>query len=238
MARVHFLRRSIQHQERHFRGGSVVRDIVLGMSDGLTVPFALAAGLSGAVASSRVVLTAGAAEIVAGAISMGLGGYLAARADAEHYATEEKREAVEVVQVPKEEEAEIVKIFAGYGVTPAESAPIVEALRRDPKQWVDFMMRYELGLEAPEPRRALTSAGTIALAYIIGGVIPLAPYLALSTISRALVVSVVVTLIALAAFGAAKGRILGGPVLRHAAESVIIGGLAAGVAFLLARAIT
>src|SRR6516164_6660986 len=155
----------MRHVERHFGGGEILRDVVIGMSDGLTVPFALAAGLSGAALSSSVVVTAGLAEIAAGSLAMGLGGYLAARTDAEHYASEEARERREVQEVPREEAREIVEVLGRYGLTAEEVAPIVAGLRRRPGAWVDFMMRFELGLERPDPARARRSAFTIAIAY-------------------------------------------------------------------------
>ena len=226
------------HVERHFTAGETVRDIVIGMSDGLTVPFALAAGLSGAVSATRIVVTAGMAEVAAGAIAMGLGGYLAARSDAEHYASEHVREERETVELPEAEAAEVVAVFASYGLSEAESAPVVNALRAHPKAWVDFMMRFELGLEAPDPRRALTSALTIAGAYIVGGLIPLSPYFLLGSAHAALLISVVVTLIALTIFGYVKGRFTGAGPIRSALQTTIIGGLAATAAFLIARAIT
>ena len=160
------------HTETHFTGGELVRDIVIGMSDGLTVPFALAAGLSGAISSSRVVVVAGLAEIAAGSIAMGLGGFLAARSDAEHYEQELLREKREVETIPEAEGKEVADIFQSYGLSREECQPVVDALRRRPKAWVDFMMRFELGLEEPDPGRALRSAITIALAYIIGGLVP------------------------------------------------------------------
>src|SRR5487761_2091749 len=181
------------HVESHFRSSESVRDVVIGMADGLTVPFALAAGLS-AVAASRVIVVAGLAEIAAGSIAMGLGGYLAARSDAEHYASERVREERETVEVPDVEAAEVTAVFASYGLSETESAPIVRALRARPKAWIDFMMRFELGLEEPDPRRALTSALTIAGAYIAGGMIPLSPYFLASTAHTALLFSVGVTL--------------------------------------------
>ena len=165
------------HVERHFTAGEVVRDVVIGMSDGLTVPFALAAGLSGAVDNSRIIVVAGLAEIAAGSIAMGLGGYLAAKSDAEHYASERQREMREVQEIPDEEAREVQNVFADYGLAPHESSPVVQALIRKPKEWVDFMMRFELGLEEPDPKRALQSALTIAASYIGGGFIPLAPYM-------------------------------------------------------------
>src|SRR3984893_857602 len=181
------------HIERHFTAGETVRDIVIGMSDGLTVPFALAAGLSGAVSSTAIIVTAGLAEIAAGSIAMGLGGYLAARSDAEHYASERRREQLEVREKADAEREEVRVIFASYGLTDEQSEPIVEALSKRPDAWVDFMMRFELGLEEPDPRRALRSALTIALSYIAGGLIPLSPYLLIPVSSTALLVSVVVT---------------------------------------------
>jgi VIT1/CCC1 family predicted Fe2+/Mn2+ transporter len=225
------------HVERHFTGSDVVRDIVIGMSDGLTVPFALAAGLSGAVASSRIVVTAGFAEIAAGSIAMGLGGYLAARSDAEHYASERAREQREVVEVPTVEAEEVAGIFRSYGVPEDQVGPVVAALRQRPEAWVDFMMRFELGLEAPDPRRALRSGGTIAGAYIAGGLVPLVPYLAVADARRALEISVVVTLLALLIFGYIKGHFTGARPLRSGLQTGLIGGLAAAAAFGIARAI-
>jgi vacuolar iron transporter family protein len=225
------------HIERHFTAGEVVRDVVIGMSDGLTVPFALAAGISGAVDSSRLVVVAGMAEIAAGSIAMGLGGYLAARSDAEHYESERKREEREVEEIPDEEAREVQKVFTEYGLTRDESAPVIEALTKKPKEWVDFMMRFELGLEEPDPKRALQSAITIAASYIGGGFIPLSPYLVFHSSREALVWSAVVTLVALAVFGYIKGRFTGSRPRRSALQTVVIGGLAAGAAFLIAKAI-
>jgi VIT1/CCC1 family predicted Fe2+/Mn2+ transporter len=224
------------HREQHFEGSAAVRDIVIGMSDGLTVPFALAAGISGAVAATGLVVTAGMAEIAAGSIAMGLGGYLAARSDAEHYHSERRREEREVVEMSKAEEAEVVQALATYGVTEPEAEPVVAALRRDPGKWVDFMMRFELGLEEPDPKTALASAARIGGSYIVGGLIPLSPYFFIHTTSQALVVSVVMTLIALTAFGYVKGRFTGVSAVRSALQTVAIGGVAAAVAFALARA--
>jgi VIT1/CCC1 family predicted Fe2+/Mn2+ transporter len=223
------------HPERHFTGGELVRDSVLGMADGLTVPFALAAGLTGAIDSTGIIVTAGAAEIAAGSIAMGLGGFLAARSQAEHYASERSREQTEVRETPTAEMAEITEIFAHYGISAEESAPVVLALRRRPQAWVDFMMRFELGLERPEPRRALVSALTIGGAYVVGGLIPLVPYMTFSNTRTALAVSTAVTLIALAVFGFVKGRFTGLKPVRSATQTVLIGGLAAGVAYALAR---
>jgi VIT1/CCC1 family predicted Fe2+/Mn2+ transporter len=223
------------HAERHFTGGEFVRDAVIGMADGLTVPFALAAGLTGAIESTGLIVTAGVAEIAAGAIAMGLGGYLAARSQAEHYASERHREQAEVHEKPAAEMAEITEIFTHYGITPEESAPVVEALRRSPQKWIDFMMRFELGLERPQPQRALASALTIGGAYVAGGLIPLVPYMTLGRASDALGVSIGVTAIALAVFGYVKGRFTGLAPIRSAVQTLLIGGLAAGVAFGLAR---
>jgi len=226
------------HIERHFTAGEVVRDVVIGMSDGLTVPFALAAGLSGAVDNSHIVVVAGLAEIAAGSIAMGLGGYLAARSDAEHYESERLRETREVQEIPDEEALEVQKVFADYGLSHDESVPVVQALTRKPKEWVDFMMRFELGLEKPNPKRAVQSALTIAASYVCGGIIPLAPYMAAHSARMALVWSVVVTLIALGVFGYIKGRFTGSRPGRSASQTVVIGGLAAGAAFLLAKLIS
>jgi VIT1/CCC1 family predicted Fe2+/Mn2+ transporter len=223
------------HIEKHFTAGEAVRDVVIGMSDGLTVPFALAAGLTGAIASSHIIVTAGLAEIAAGSIAMGLGGYLAARSDAEHYVSERRREEEEIVTLPEVEAREVTEIFQGYGLTPEESATVVAALRRRPKDWVDFMMRFELGLEKPEPGRALRSALTIALSYVAGGFIPLSAYLLMADAHRALGVSVAVTLVSLLVFGAVKGRFTGVSMIRSGLQTVLIGGLAAAAAFGIAR---
>ncbi len=226
------------HIEQHFTAGETVRDVVIGMSDGLTVPFALAAGLSGAVSATSIIVTAGLAEIAAGSIAMGLGGFLAARSDAEHYASERIREQREVLEKAEVEKEEVAEVFQSYGLTVEESAPIVEALSQMPEAWVDFMMRFELGLEEPDPKRALRSALTIAGAYIAGGFIPLAPYILLSNASTALIISVVATLIALALFGYVKGRFTGTVPLRSAVQTMLIGGVAAAAAFLIARVIS
>jgi VIT1/CCC1 family predicted Fe2+/Mn2+ transporter len=224
----------VDHHEHHFDSPASVRDMVIGLSDGLTVPFALAAGLAGAVSSSRLVVLAGLSEIAAGAIAMGLGGYLAARGDAEHFDAERTREEFEVVHRPADEAAEIYEIFAGYGVSHDDATPILRSLQANPRAYVDFMMRFELGLETPVPGRAWRSALTIAASYVVGGSIPLAPYLMAHTVPEALRLSVIITLIALFVFGALKGRALGTPVLRSAIQTTLIGGTAAGAAFALA----
>jgi VIT1/CCC1 family predicted Fe2+/Mn2+ transporter len=226
------------HVEKHFTAGNFVRDVVIGMSDGLTVPFALAAGLSGAVQSTHLVVVGGLAEIAAGSIAMGLGGYLAARGDAEHYEQERGREYREIKEIPEEEMAEVSRVFQQYGLTQEESNSISEALSRRPDAWVDFMMRFELGLEPPESGRAITSAATIACAYIAGGIIPLSPYLVLSSASQGLMVSAIVTLAALGTFGYIKGSFTGTGKLRSATQTMVIGGLAATAAFILAKLIS
>jgi vacuolar iron transporter family protein len=228
---------SHSHAESHFESSETVRDVVIGMADGLTVPFALAAGLSGAVNSTHVVVLAGLAEIAAGSIAMGLGGYLAARGDAEHYGNERLREEREIVERVKDEEEEIYEIFEEYGVDRSESDSVLQALKRNPKAWVDFMMRFELGLEEPQKNRASQSAVTIAVSYILGGIIPLLPYMMAASASEALGVSVVITLFALLIFGAVKGRLTGAGGLRSGMQTMLIGGLAAGVAYALARAL-
>jgi VIT1/CCC1 family predicted Fe2+/Mn2+ transporter len=223
------------HIEKHFTAGEIVRDIVIGMSDGLTVPFALAAGLTGAIAQSRLIVTAGFAEIAAGSIAMGLGGYLAARGDAEHYAHELAREEREIITLPEAEAQEVREVFQSYGLSDAECETVVASLRRRPQDWVTFMMRFELGLEKPDPSRAWKSALTIAFSYIVGGVIPLSAYLLLADAHRALRLSIGVTLVALAVFGGIKGRFTGMSVLRSALQTSVIGGLAAAAAFGIAR---
>ncbi len=226
------------HIERHFTAGEAVRDVVIGMSDGLTVPFALAAGLSGAVASAHIVVTAGLAEVAAGSIAMGLGGYLAARSDAEHYASELRREETEIRDVPEAEAREVADILVTYGVSERDATTVVASMRASPEKWRDFMMRFELGLEAPDPGRALRSALTIAGSYAVGGLIPLSPYMLAHTVSEALTVSVSVTLVALFVFGYVKGRFTGGGAIRSAVQTVVIGGLAAAAAFGIARAVS
>ncbi len=225
------------HIERHFTSSEVVRDVVIGMADGLTVPFALAAGLSGAIDHSNIIVTAGLAEIAAGSIAMGLGGYMAAKSDAEHYAKEREREKREVVEIPAEEMREVAEVFQAYGLSEEEIWPIVQALKRQPKAWVDFMMRFELGLEKPQPGRALSSALTIAGAYVAGGLIPLSPYFFSHTTATALLYSIALTLAALLIFGFVKGRFTGTRPLRSALQTALIGSAAAGAAFGIAKLI-
>jgi vacuolar iron transporter family protein len=222
-----------RHVESHFGSSLAVRDVVIGMADGLTVPFALAAGLT-AVAASRVIVVAGLAEVAAGSIAMGLGGYLAAKGDAEHYESERRREEIEIVERTDDERHEVLEILESYGVTPEQSKPILAAFEARPKVWVDWMMRFELGLEEPDPRRAITSALTIAASYIAGGLIPLAPYMFTPDAHTALLYSVASTVVALAVFGFVKGKFTGAPRLRSAVRTTVIGGLAAGAAYFIA----
>jgi VIT1/CCC1 family predicted Fe2+/Mn2+ transporter len=229
------LSRPALHLEYHFRASDVIRDIVIGMTDGLTVPFALAAGLSGAVASNHIITMAGIAEIAAGSVAMGLGGYLAACGDAEHYARELLRERQEVQITPDQEVAEVIEVFEKYGVTVEQSAPMITALRSNNEAWVNFMMRFELGLEQPNPHRATRSALTIAGSYILGGVIPITPYFMVDGY-QALYISTLVTLMSLIIFGFIKGILTGTSSLNSALQTFMIGGIAATTAFLLARA--
>lgn len=227
-----------RHVERHFTAKDFVRDVVIGMSDGLTVPFALAAGLTGAVSSAGVIVTAGLAEVAAGAIAMGLGGYLAARGDREHYVNERAREWKEVREIPDEERKEVREVFREFGLSDEDIEPILQAFQKKPSQWVNFMMRFELGLEKPEAGRDLRSAATIAGAYVAGGLIPLSPYMTIRSTDTALAVSVGVTLAALAIFGFVKGYFTGSKPFLSALQTVLVGGIAAGAAFAIARAIS
>ena len=226
---------TIEHTEKHFTASETIRDIVIGMSDGLTVPFALAAGLSGTVSSTHIIVTAGLAEVAAGAIAMGLGGYLAAQTDNEHYLNERKRELREVREIPHQEEAEVAEIFQAYGLAEVHIAAIIEKLHEDPHKWVDFMMKFELGLETPNPSRALHSALTIALSYIIGGLVPLMPYIFIDNAGIALKISAIVTSLALFGFGYIKGTFTGTKPWKSAIQTTLIGGLAATAAFSIAQ---
>ncbi len=223
------------HIEKHFTATATVRDIVIGMADGLTVPFALAAGLSGAVSSSGLVVTAGLAEIAAGSIAMGLGGYLAAKTDLDHYASERLRELRETQHIPEREAEEVAEIFRGYGLRDEQIAPLIETLQANPTQWVDFMMRFELGLDEPDPTRARISAWTIALSYVVGGLLPLLPYMFFADIHTALWWSVAVTPVALFVFGYVKSGYTGVPPWRGGFQTLLVGGLAAAAAFGIAR---
>jgi vacuolar iron transporter family protein len=224
-----------KHVEQHFKASASVRDVVIGMSDGLTVPFALAAGISGAIAASPIVVTAGIAELAAGGISMGLGGYLAARTDAEHYESEQRREQSEVEHIPDEERTEVLSILRGYGLDDDDARKATDGITADRKRWIDFMMRFELGLEEPDRQRAPVSALTIGGSYVVGGLVPLLPYMLVPGSRPALYVSSIVTLVALFIFGAVKGAMTGVSWFRSAVQTVIIGGVAATVAFLIAR---
>lgn len=224
------------HVEKHFTATETIRDVVIGMADGLTVPFALAAGLAAAVSSTKIIVTAGLAEIVAGAIAMGLGGYLAARTDAEHYGSERTRENWEIDNLRDKEIQEVTDIFCGYGLKGDELNTVVTAVTSDRKRWLDFMMRFELGLEEPDPKRAPISAGTIAASYFIGGLIPLAPYIMVSSISEAFTYSVGFTALALIVFGGIKGHFTGINKAKSAGQTLLVGGLAAAAAYALAHA--
>jgi VIT1/CCC1 family predicted Fe2+/Mn2+ transporter len=226
-----------RHIETHFTATETVRDIVIGMSDGLTVPFALAAGLAGTVAAPSLIVVAGLAEIAAGAIAMGLGGYLAARTDSEHYTAERERELRETEEMPQQERAEVAKLLHDYGLTEAETRPLVAAITANRSRWVDFMMRFELDLRPPDAARAPRSAFTIAASYVAGGLIPLAPYMALPSVRTALEVSVGLTLVALFLFGAVKARFTEINPLRGGVQTALIGSLAAGAAFTIASLI-
>jgi vacuolar iron transporter family protein len=226
------------HIEKHFTSGEIVRDIVIGMSDGLTVPFALAAGLSGAVVSTGIIVTAGIAEIVAGSIAMGLGGYLAGKSDVEHFDNEYKREIYEIDKMLEHEKDEVIEILENYGLTREESLPIVNSLAERPTDFADFMMRFELGLEKPNPRRALQSGAFIGGAYVCGGLIPLLPYMILPEAHAALLWSAAITVVALFIFGYIKGQFTGARPLKSALQTCLIGSVAAGAAFFIARLIS
>lgn len=225
------------HHEEHFQSTDFIKDIVIGMADGLTVPFALAAGLSGAVDSSTIVVTAGIAEIAAGSIAMGLGGYLAGRTEVDHYNSELQREYMEVEQFPEKEREEVIEVLEQFGVENKMSRAITEEMAKDKEKWVQFMMRFELGLEKPDEKRASKSAINIGVAYIIGGFVPLTPYIFDKNVHQALLISVIVTLIALSIFGFLKAKATGQPQVSGAIKTTLIGALAAGAAFGLAKLI-
>ena len=225
-------------QEQHFKSTEVVRDFVIGMSDGLTVPFALAAGLSGAVDSTTIVITAGLAEIAAGSIAMGLGGYLAGQTEIEHYNTEEQREYDEIKKLHEVEIRETKEIFAEYGVSPEHQEVIAREMAKSPKKWVDFMMRFELGLERPDKNRARQSALVIGLSYVLGGLVPLSAYFFTPTARQGLIYSTIITLLCLVAFGLVKSKLTGQPLFKGTLRVTIVGALAAGAAFLIAKLIT
>lgn len=225
-------------QEQHNKAPATVRDFVIGMSDGLTVPFALAAGLSGAVDSNAIVITAGLAEIAAGSIAMGLGGYLAGETEVEHYDAEEQREYDEIKNLHEVEIKETKEIFAEYGLDDAQQEMIARQMAKNPKKWVDFMMRFELGLEKPDENRAVKSALVIGISYIVGGLVPLTAYFFTSDPISGLIYSTIITIICLIAFGLVKARVTGQPLFRGALRVTVVGILAAGAAFLIAKLIT
>ena len=226
------------HHEHHLKSSDTIRDIVIGMSDGLTVPFALAAGLSGAVNSSGIVITAGIAEIVAGSIAMGLGGFLAGRTEADHYNSELQREYEEIERVPEQEKMEVKEVFAGFGLSTTLQDQIANEMAKDKDKWVDFMMRYELGLEKPEANRATQSAITIGISYIVGGIIPLSPYFFIANSQIALYYSCAITMVCLFVFGYFKSKVTGQPALTGAVKVLFIGALAAAAAFVMAKLIS
>jgi vacuolar iron transporter family protein len=223
------------HKEEHLKSSDFITDIVIGMSDGLTVPFALAAGLSGAVQSNSVVITAGIAEIVAGSIAMGLGGYLAGKTEQEHYQSELEREYEEVDKVPEKEKEEVRLVFAQYGLTEHSQNIITDELAKDKNRWVDFMMKYELGLEKPDANRARNSAATIGLSYVVGGLIPLTAYFFTRTPYDGLMISALLTVICLFVFGYFKSNVTGQPPVKGAIKVTLIGIAAAAAAFLVAK---
>ncbi|PRY44242.1 VIT1/CCC1 family predicted Fe2+/Mn2+ transporter [Spirosoma oryzae] len=227
--------RTSAHQEQHLRSSAMIADVVIGMSDGLTVPFALAAGLSGAVANSSLVVTAGIAEIVAGSIAMGLGGYLAGRTEVDHYESERRREAAEVESVPEREKEEVRAVFAEMGLSPALQQTVADELANDKDKWIDFMMKHELGLDEPDPNRATQSAITIGASYVAGGLVPLAPYFFVAQPHQALLYSCAVTLVCLFVFGYFKAKVTGQPPVSGAIKVALIGAAAAAAAFGVAR---
>jgi VIT1/CCC1 family predicted Fe2+/Mn2+ transporter len=229
---------AIVHPEPHSSASEVVRDIVIGMADGLTVPFALAAGIAGAGVHTALIVAAGFAEIAAGSISMGLGGYLAARGEAEHYVREKAREEREVEEKPEVEAEEVNEVLRSYGLTREEASPVVASLRNRKGDWINFMMRFELGLEEPHPKRAVFSAITIAASYVVGGVIPLLPYVFIEGAFSALKISVIATLAALAVFGYFRGKFISDRPVKSMLQTVLVGGLAATAAFALARIVS
>jgi VIT1/CCC1 family predicted Fe2+/Mn2+ transporter len=225
-------------EEQHFQSSAIVRDFVIGMSDGLTVPFALAAGLSGAIDSNSIVITAGLSEIAAGSIAMGLGGYLAGNTEIEHYETEEKREYEEIERLHEVEIRETKEIFAQYGISEELQEKIAREMAKKPKEWVDFMMRFELGLERPDKNRARQSALVIGFSYIVGGLIPLSAYFFTKTAHKGLIYSSIITLICLVLFGLVKSKFTGQPLLKGAFKVTVVGALAAAVAYALAKMIS
>lgn len=235
---MHLHHQSAQHREKHLSSPAFLTDIVIGLSDGLTVPFALAAGLSAAVDSTAIIITAGLAEIAAGSIAMGLGGYMAGRTEIEHYEAELRREQSEVEEKPEAEKQEVRDVFAGLGLSRETQDVIAEEMSQDKQKWVDFMMRFELGLEKPDPRRARNSALNIGGSYIVGGLVPLSPYLFSESPLAALRWSCAITVCCLFLFGYFKARVTGQPALAGALRVTLIGSAAAAAAFFIARLFT
>lgn len=225
------------NEEQHFQSSKKVRDFVIGMSDGLTVPFALAAGLSGAVDSTSIVITAGLAEIAAGSIAMGLGGYLAGRTEIEHYDSEEKREYEEIEKLHEVEIRETKEIFSEYGLNEEMQEKIAREMAKNPKKWVDFMMRFELGLERPDQNRAQQSAFIIGISYVIGGLIPLTAYFFTDSAKQGLIYSTIITIICLILFGLVKSKLTGQPLFKGTMRVAMVGALAAAAAFGIAKLI-
>jgi vacuolar iron transporter family protein len=223
------------HVESHLKSSDLLRDVVIGMSDGLTVPFALAAGLSGAVDQSSIIVIAGIAEIAAGSIAMGLGGYLAGKTEQDHYSSEVKREYDEVENLRHKEIEETKEFFANIGLSPALQQQATDEIAQDKDRWVDFMMKYELGLDKPDPKRATKSALNIGLSYIAGGIIPLSPYFFIADSTQALKISVIATLICLFVFGYFKSKITGVNAIWGALKVTLIGAVAAAAAFGVAK---
>ncbi len=223
------------HEEKHFKSSDLITDIVIGMSDGLTVPFALAAGLSGAVDSTGIIITAGLAEVAAGSIAMGLGGFLAGKTEVDHYNSELKREWDEVENVPEREKQEVRDVFAEMGLSPEMQNQIADELAKDKDKWVEFMMKYELGLDKPDPKRARNSAFNIGLSYIVGGLVPLSPYFFVSSPVDGLKISAAITVICLFIFGYFKAKVTGQNMLKGAIYVAAIGSAAASAAFMIAK---
>ena len=226
------------YHEQHIKSSDLLTDIVIGMSDGLTVPFALTAGLTGAIASTHLIITAGMAEIVAGSIAMGLGGYLAGKTEIEHYDAELVREYYEIDNVPDKERQEVADVMIEYGVNQELAGNVALAISKNKEKWVDFMMRFELGLEQPDKKRASKRALNIGLSYVVGGLVPLAPYFFTEDIHTGLIYSCILTVIALFFFGYFKTKVIGNSPIIGALRMTVTGVLAASVAFIVAKMIT
>ena len=223
------------HEETHLTSSDFLRDIVIGMSDGLTVPFALAAGLSGAISDTNIIVIAGIAEIAAGSIAMGLGGYLSGKTEQDHYKNEVRREHFEVENLRNKELEETKEFFASIGLSEEVQERATQEISQDKDRWVDFMMKYELGLDKPDPKRATKSALNIGLSYIIGGIIPLAPYIFSDDNMVALKYSAIATLICLFVFGYFKSKATGINPLQGGLRVSLIGAAAAAAAFGVAK---